>query len=84
MDATQAQIIANWINVAIAVATLAAVIVAFLALRKNDKQGKENWEHTQDTDSCESVSIRNSWPEKNESIPGSSPWRNGNTRVAQS
>jgi len=47
MDATQAQIIANWINVAIAAATLAAVIVAFLALRKNDKQGKENWEHTQ-------------------------------------
>jgi hypothetical protein len=45
MDSTTAT---NWINIGIGLATLGAVIVAFLALRQSEKQNQKNWQQTLD------------------------------------
>jgi hypothetical protein len=42
------QFAANWMNLGIALTTLAAVIVAFIAIRANRKQTQVGWKQTQE------------------------------------
>src|SRR5216683_6587035 len=44
----ETQLAANVINSVIAVATLSAVMVAFIAIHRNREQAREDWGHTQE------------------------------------